>query len=1162
MPLNNSIVTNLTSLSIRNDLNFTNSSLSQTLERMSSGLKINSAKDDASGCAISSKISTRLNAAYQVQNNIQRGASLLNIAQGAYQNMSDILMRLRGLSVKAMDDSYDEISRKAFEDEAIELTNQLEQVRTSTNYNGISLFNNSDIVNEVSVDNLATPETTNFTTRMNLMSLPQPVDDDSGGDIFELDSGGNNNEQVNNNQNQEVGETNLALSYSDEPSVMSLRSSSNQEDNSVALMSLNDGIAMASVIEETTIDISSYAVGDVFNIEIDGINYEFTKLSSSNAKTITYSKNEDGVLRLSVSGVKIVLEEGKSHNIKLRDSNHTTIIGTSGNDIIDINGSYCCYDSKSGNDTLTVAGSNQQIYLSGGMSSTHTVNATTGGCYFYFENTNVLMKKNSGSNIFINNGANVSKSSGVVLNNFYDTSDTTKNFQVQKISSSSGQTLTLNIDSKNYYVSKHNYNAVDNIAFGYYYDENTKQVVFVGSAISVTSQNNVQHNLKAVGVDAKIKGANLDDKIEIFGFISAYGGDGNDSLTTKDNSNYSYLYGEAGDDILHADGNTSTCYIDGGAGNDILIGDGRVSAHGGAGDDTIIINQDISSSGITGGAGDDNFEFNSDAAGEVTDTSGNNKYYINGQNINITDTGKGSEFYVKGANNTIISTSNSDYFEIQGNNNTINGGSGNDYFEITGSNNIIDGGSGEDFFNSTNSSNNIQNVLDAKTNGILNFTSQNEELSFTVDNRMYTVINNKSGSNKLSWHYENGEVQITGSNFDIIASNDIAHKISINGSNNIVEGGNKNDTITIKNGENNQIFGNRGNDTINLNYKDNGADGGIGDDVININATTNLSVNGNVGKDTININADNILNLQASDGDDIVKGKTSNSTINLGSGNNTLELIGNNNKIIGGSDKNIIEIEGNLNSVQTNGETDIEFEGDLNYFLATSGVINARVEGKQNRLDLRSADSSTTKIRGDENAFLGTEGDDEITIVGNKNSANGNRGNDYFAINEGDLNEIDGSYGRNVMYNLGANTIASNIIDVTPKPFDVTLQVGTEAEDTITTQLLFTVGDFELKFETSEDARENIAKIDKLLNQINKQVSNIGATLNRLDSIYELQNNNIENMMLRKSIIIDTDMAFESGKMLRSQILQQFQLSLLSQSNSMNRNLVKNLLMI
>lgn len=73
-------------------------------------------------------------------------------------------------------------------------------------------------------------------------------------------------------------------------------------------------------------------------------------------------------------------------------------------------------------------------------------------------------------------------------------------------------------------------------------------------------------------------------------------------------------------------------------------------------------------------------------------------------------------------------------------------------------------------------------------------------------------------------------------------------------------------------------------------------------------------------------------------------------------------------------------------------------------------------------------------------------------------------------------------------------------------------------------------------------------------------MSDIGATLNRLESIMELQNNNIENLSFAKSLITDSDIALEATKFAHAQILQQVGISLLTQTNNHNRGFVQRLL--
>ena len=145
----NSIATNIDAIAIRNNLNFANNTLARTLERMSSGLKLRHAKDDAAGVVISSKTNLKINGLKIANNNIQFSLSLLNTANDAYSNITNVLTRLRDLSLQAANSTYDDESRSAMQDEANGLTGELERIKTTTKFNNLSLFNYQPTENEV-----------------------------------------------------------------------------------------------------------------------------------------------------------------------------------------------------------------------------------------------------------------------------------------------------------------------------------------------------------------------------------------------------------------------------------------------------------------------------------------------------------------------------------------------------------------------------------------------------------------------------------------------------------------------------------------------------------------------------------------------------------------------------------------------------------------------------------------------------------------------------------------------------------------------------------------------------------------------------------------------------------------------------------------------------
>jgi len=140
--MQNSILTNIDSIKIRNNFNVANGSLTSSLQRMSSGYKILGAKDDASGVVMSSKMNVRLSGLKIAQDNIQFGMSFLNTAQSSYEEISEILGRLRDLSLQASDDGYDINARNAMQDEADELVEELNRIKRTASFNNLKLFDN------------------------------------------------------------------------------------------------------------------------------------------------------------------------------------------------------------------------------------------------------------------------------------------------------------------------------------------------------------------------------------------------------------------------------------------------------------------------------------------------------------------------------------------------------------------------------------------------------------------------------------------------------------------------------------------------------------------------------------------------------------------------------------------------------------------------------------------------------------------------------------------------------------------------------------------------------------------------------------------------------------------------------------------------------------
>jgi flagellin len=137
------INTNIAALNAHRNLSNTQNDLSKSLEKLSSGLRINRAADDAAGLAISEGLRSQVNGLNVAARNAQDGISVIQTAEGALTEVHSILQRMRDLAVQAGNDSNNVDSRKAITKEATALTAELTRISETTNFNGINLLDAS-----------------------------------------------------------------------------------------------------------------------------------------------------------------------------------------------------------------------------------------------------------------------------------------------------------------------------------------------------------------------------------------------------------------------------------------------------------------------------------------------------------------------------------------------------------------------------------------------------------------------------------------------------------------------------------------------------------------------------------------------------------------------------------------------------------------------------------------------------------------------------------------------------------------------------------------------------------------------------------------------------------------------------------------------------------
>src|SRR5690554_61079 len=138
------INTNIAALNAYRNLSNTQNDLSKSLEKLSSGLRINRAADDAAGLAISEGLRAQIGGLTVAARNAQDGISVIQTAEGSLTEVHSILQRMRDLAVQAGNDSNSTEAREAIATEANDLKSELGRISESTNFNGIKLLDNAN----------------------------------------------------------------------------------------------------------------------------------------------------------------------------------------------------------------------------------------------------------------------------------------------------------------------------------------------------------------------------------------------------------------------------------------------------------------------------------------------------------------------------------------------------------------------------------------------------------------------------------------------------------------------------------------------------------------------------------------------------------------------------------------------------------------------------------------------------------------------------------------------------------------------------------------------------------------------------------------------------------------------------------------------------------
>ena len=283
---------NISAMITQGALYSVNQAMSKSLQKLSTGLRINSAADDAAGLGISENLRTQVTGMGQALKNTQDTVSMLNIADGALNEQANILQRMRELVVQAMNDTYTSTERGYMGQEFSSLRDELDRIAAATNFNGMQLFAAPETTNGNPVYNVdATTNNPRETIDAGTVDPTDPLfgaDDVTSGNHFNMLIGANYtaddaaayNGAVNAYSNNATDMITIQFGQMDSNGLLSLDPAYTQAKNVFDSFTWHTGAG--GDVEDNRIAVGAFQTGEATNPTTATINSKLKLLLGSN----------------------------------------------------------------------------------------------------------------------------------------------------------------------------------------------------------------------------------------------------------------------------------------------------------------------------------------------------------------------------------------------------------------------------------------------------------------------------------------------------------------------------------------------------------------------------------------------------------------------------------------------------------------------------------------------------------------------------------------------------------------------------------------------------------------------------------------------------------------------------------------------------------------
>ena len=313
------INTNQSALSAQRQLNNSTGALSRSFERLSSGLRINGARDDAAGLSITTRFTAQIRGLNQAVRNSNDGISLAQTAEGALNETTNILQRIRELAVQAANDTNNDSDRASLQAEVSQLKDELDRIAETTNFNGNKVLDGSFLARDIQVG-------ANVGETLSVSIAGAGTDDlarqarYTGGEV--------NATAIAGTGDLEINDTDIRATVAADDTF----STSNEESSAIAkaaaINSSTESTGVRAIVNATTLSGAAIAAGAdldeanyfaINGVEISGFTYQANDADGSLRDAINAVSDDTGVTASlnAAGGLELVAADGRNINVEV-----------------------------------------------------------------------------------------------------------------------------------------------------------------------------------------------------------------------------------------------------------------------------------------------------------------------------------------------------------------------------------------------------------------------------------------------------------------------------------------------------------------------------------------------------------------------------------------------------------------------------------------------------------------------------------------------------------------------------------------------------------------------------------------------------------------------------------------------------------------------------